>query len=523
MQPISLTLNGIGKDGIGTGTIDYGNSVSVDILYEATTNGIVLYYGESDLGELTYSTSDYTLRGNLYSLRTEATVSAVFCLYDDFKGVWVSSNDGMEIADFNGFGTYTLAGSSTTVAVSGTVRITDSTGKTTRVSYRLENGVMAGTFTLNGVSYSLSYDALAGTVTVSSNGQTVEFSRRDSLYGYDLVDANGAVYNFDGRGELATGGTLTVTDSTNKTTYIYKLNGDTIALSKTGEATVGSITVANNVYQFVFGSTEAALTVKNDFSGTWYVGELDGERLVINSIGADNTATGSYRNIATTFTLDRSTGVLTFTVNGVDYSAEAKSGELLVTDSLGGSRVCIPSNRLDSNLGTYEGVSDKSTLFLDGLGNSLIGQGYALLTESDGTKTEMTYNLASYGSTVVPTLLTSSRTRYLLVAVTDKDDPIAQRTNTVGVFTKGNATYALCKADAFYGRKGTDDDGIVYTFDGIGGLWAMTNSTYKYYSYNYLGYESSLGTYRFELEDEEGNGYIVRYDNYGKTFTYLED
>ncbi|MDE6613831.1 MAG: hypothetical protein K2K28_04695, partial [Clostridia bacterium] len=269
VDPVELTLNGIGANGVGEALIDYGAYGSYQATYSASTddNGrpaIMLYYNDMPLGLLSYNAGANTLTGRLYLARLgNVNENVTLFLYDDFKGSWISDDGDVKLIEFNGLGNYDVKGNENHMAVSGSVSINGQAAG----SYKLVNSTLTGSFEHNGKTYNIAYEN--GVIKVTYVGGSFDLIKHDSMYGLQLQDGDGLVYSFDGRGSLASGGTLTVS---NGSTYTYKMGSGVINISG---ATSGTITIGNE-YVLDLGAGNKTLTVVNGFTGEWLVAGTNG-------------------------------------------------------------------------------------------------------------------------------------------------------------------------------------------------------------------------------------------------------
>ena len=525
--PVEVRLNGISTDGYGTAVADYG-AVRFDLSYAATAGGIVLYYEDVLFGELTYNATDYTLRGKLYATGTDSVEEgAVLCAYDDYKGAWVSGDETIRSAEFNGLGEYNLNGTASYLAVRGTIRIN---GETTAVRYTLTHGTKSGAFTYNDTEYTV---RLSGdTVIVAGSGRAdISLKRRDDWYGFELRDGDKTVYTFDGRGNVSGGGTLTATSAAGEETkYTYTLTGDTVNVTVAGGQS-GTITAQNGKYVFALGGNKD-LYVNVAFAGNWIVGASIKDTLAIGEIGPNGhrlTANGKYNGVDVEFVYSRKDGGLTFTYkdetskNVVCYvtAHTAKTGNgnvdelrLLTGES---SRVCVRADAdyIDSYRGEYK-TSDPDrlvqTIVMDGFSGCYFGSdGTAVVTEIDGTGTvtgTITYTFDAFDYLVFRVY---GVVQYMFVPA---DDGAYLKTGT-------NERYDLIEPDIFYDAvaygPGEDDEidyDTKYIFDGIGNVFAVNASDDedtvgdKLYTYEALERtdEDKLNNeYRFVFTDAKTN------------------
>ena len=489
-DPVELTLNGIGVNGIGTALIDYGAYGSFNITYAASgDSSITLYSNDMPLGTLSYNAGANTLTGRLYLARLgNVNENVTFFLYDDFRGSWVGDNV-LELVEFNGLGNYQVAGNVNHMAVSGSVTVNGVEAG----AYTLVNSTLTGSFEYDGVTYNISYEN--GVIKV--NG-TIDLIKHDDMYGLQLKDGDGLIYSFDGRGNLTSGGTLTVSDGTTETTYTYTNGASVINIS--GGAT-GTITIGTD-YVLNLGGTKT-LTVVNGFTGTWLVAGTDGT-LVVGEINAQMKAQGSAFGDSVEFTYHRDGNYLTYTDNNQTYYIDVMQAggvtELIVSMQHGNASqysVCVAPDSLDGYQGTYNAADTGNYLTLDGFGSAKFVSGTAELY-ANGEKVETyTYTIGTFGME-----FSKGTKKYLFVECLSTDS---------GAYGKDGAYRKLVECDALFGYtaylaslnedgKLVTDKSVSFTFNGIGKLTCSNGTTYSY---------------TINLRDRASLQYVLTLDNNG--------
>lgn len=519
-ESVEIILNGIGNGGYGSATLTYVNSeYAVDYQTDVTEEGelLTIYYGDIVFGLLAYDAATNTLTGEIYSAYYDAIRTNVsFFLYDDFKGVWISDDSVLQLVEFNGFGSYNVKGSAYNLAVSGTVKIDG----VTVGSYKLENATMSGSFTYDGVEYSISYNELTGKVDVTyvKDGEqtSATLERYDGWFYLTLTDGE-TLYSFDGRGSLASGGTMTAAYSGGEAAaYSYFADGDGVKLTKDGSV-VGSITVTDtDGLVITLGGEEISLRIVNAFSGSWLVsGAPEGNNgLVIGEIGASLTASGNFLGEDVTFVYNVGSGYLTFEYAGITLYVNAIGSELAVGASvslLGNFSVCIDSEARDGWQGTYYSADGLGITF-DGFGNSAAGNGIAtVISEAGYVVATYSYMINSDG---IPQLTYGSY-----------DYLFTQNGATEESFNVNGEYYVLYAVDRMYGRSAYDANGNFYEFDGMGGLILTTKDgvsveyTYIYEGINVTDRHYVLNLYNSETGEKTrivfvytGSGSVIEID-----------
>jgi hypothetical protein len=222
------------------------------------------------------------------------------------------------------------------------------------------------------------------------------------------------------------------------------------------------------------------LTIDTRFTGEWIVGgnvSGDNRNLVINEIGVDGSASGSYLGNAVTFTYNSTANSLTFTYGNTTYYLRTVGStgviELTLTvlnSTTSGYVTCVKENTLDSFGGTYT-ATDGGYVYLDGLGESTYGSGTAVQYNKDGNLVATySYSINKFGMVELLTTTYSTRIFKEVTASTD------------GAYENGSKAYTIVTPDFLYLESATDvdDSTITYSFDGVGGVTASNGKSYSY-------------------------------------------
>lgn len=525
MEAVEFTLEGIGKDGYGYATVTYGGG-EYRVTYEAVSRSggvaVNMYYNDFAFGTLYYSAADGTLSGDIFSDRYGAMYKEVlsllrpglanpaltFFLYDDLEGVWISDTASLALVRFNGLGSYDGKADGLHTAVRGTVTVNGITAG----AYTLENSTLTGYFDLNGVTYKISYNERENTIEVVNTADLgkSELIRRDGWYGLELVDGDGDVYSFDGRGNLSSLGTLTVTDvSGAKTQYKYAVTSSGVAISG---AASGSITDGADDTWTLNLNGNKALTVNNGFEGEWLIGDNDGvaKYLTVGKTGRSLTADGTAQGQAVTFTYGAD-GVMSFVYDGVTYYLKRVGTELMlgVERSLKKYSLCIPKVSQDAYLGVYS-AADGTRLTMDGLSNAEYANGgTAVHWDADGTALHVYVYHVENGAIIFTEEQLDSDGNIIMVhyCLTRSAD---------GKFAISGSTdkYSITAVDRFYGNYTVDgdDESVTYAFNGMGGV---TSSDGKSYTYDIEKVTVSNYVYTLNLTADDGKEYVATFSSVG--------
>lgn len=515
-EAVGITFNGINNENYGTGRIVYGaNRYISDFDYsvvaqydeenETTIVTAVLYQQDALLGELTYNASDDTLRGSIYSYYyNRLTSGALFCIYDDFRGEWISEEFG--VIQFNGLGRYDFGGSgSGIVRTRGLITINGEAAG----NYKVDAHILSGSFSYNGKIYNIVYNEETKAVNVKESEREFDLICLDDLHGVTYVSSSGDKYSFNGGGYLPNGGTVTLNGVQ---TYSYKITSEVTEILSAEGQKIGEFvkSPSSNVFVLTVNSVNTNLTVENPFTGEWVVGGAVDGKLVISEVGADFTAIGSYLGEAVTFVYDVEGNRLSFTlangtklyVNSFSYNGQT---ELTVGDNeygYGSYNICLPEDRVGALKGVYTS-SFNSSVYLDGMNVGVFANGRGTAVVVNGNSS-LDYVYRVNGGQLVLTRNTLDGNTETLIM---REVPLTHQ----GAYVNGEVAYELLATDYFYNVRVRDisENPTYYTFDGIGGV---TDSKGKTYTYEIIDFSLIDRVYTLKLTDTDGVVYTAIYD-----------
>lgn len=547
---VNLTLKGIGNSGLGSATAVYAaTGETVNLTYCSVENNgtyrVEIYNQSTNFATVTYDKTSHLFVGTLNG--TPARISAT----DGLKGLWISGDDTIKEVQFNGRGLYNLSGDAATgaLAVNGAVTVNGSNaGK-----YTLNYADMTGSFTYRSVKYTFKYNisngAEANIEVTPESGSPFVLQNRDSWYLRQLVDENGLVYTFDGRGELASGGTVTATDGDmaggvdHYRQYTYTIDGENLILVskessyyKGGRISRGDNGNGKTVFMFAEegAASPKVLTYYTPFTGEWIIGGEMGE-LTIGTVYADGSADGSYKfygdeeKTDVTFRYNYVEGNLTFPYGKKTYYVNAlvygDSNELSVgpeNNTTGSTNsVCIPKSKADAYYGkTYKVYNAETkedsgeTLVFDGLSSSVFSSGTAVLYSAQGKVSE------GYGYTVDEqgnVRIIYGNNRYVMVSW-EKDSQINY--TAIKYVHSGDDYYAILYPDSLYGLtvKDAAESGVTYAFDGVGGVVRHNaDGSEQIFKYYVLLADNVTNRHVIRFTDSEGKIYSVTLDQAAQT------
>lgn len=529
---ISLILKGISTEGYGEAYVEYAAGATFDLTYEAAIDAdyksIMLFEGGTVFGELTYDAKNVILTGYLYDSITRFTV------FDDLTGLWISEDDVIQMASFNGSGFYNLDSTTVYNRVKGTVRINESP----RVDYTFDRDTLTGSFIYRSVTYTFAYDEYANVIAVSAEGgRSFVLTTPDSWYGVALKDTSGFVYTFNGMGDLTEGGTITVSNGRVEDEYSYRyiIDGNTIRLTGDGfnhlNATIVLGVDGNGKSVYVLEDTSGAKTylfLNAPFAGEWIMGGMRGT-ITIGEVYADNTAIGTYKPYgkaerAVNFVYNADGNYLSFVDENTTYYINALVSNFATELSFGtvnsvygvNNVTCIPVERADEMYGKVFTTAEGFTLLFDGFTRSVFANGSVVVLDENGDL-EITYAY-EYNKYGYPTVVLDYFWEYVFVsceADTEFGVDVLYRLTD----ESGNH-FAIVATDSLYTLVVEDgnDNNVYYEFDGARYVtraeWNADTEEYTYTTYTYKIVNLDDVNYKHTLEftDDAGNVYTVTLD-----------
>lgn len=480
-EQIDIALEGVGAEGYGYATLTYSGGITTtfDAQYDVfSSDGVSvlrIYVGDMQYGELVYNRQTGVASGVIHSLLVGNYINADMYLYDSFKGVWVSSAEGIDTVTFNG----RSANASSAEAV-----LRAPNGKVTSGKYSLSSAT-SGTLTAGGITYGITYNESENSVTLNA-GETApdeKLARRDGWYNV-VLHSGGTTYTFDGKSGV--GGKVAVRNGGTLTQELeYTLSGETV--------TLGGYALTPNANGFDWNGT--ALEFDSGFANRWLVSGADGI-LEIGKIDGWFKANVTYNGgEAVGFTYEPQSGALVYTQD-VDGERIVTSFKLAGTKEMNivrnGGNVnagynCLIEGNEDSWKGIYR-AADGSSWKFDGLGDCRYGSGTAVYTPATGEPVKY-----SYMNNVLGMPYLSGAKNFVFTQADGGED---------GYIKDGDQTaYKAVETDSYYARTVYTNDGgrRNYFFDGLSNLWLKEGETYtKAYTY------TIATNYKAELTDLSG-------------------
>ncbi len=505
----TLTLDGIGANGLGTGRIDYapdenGQSVYYILSYDtANTNGYAILYSDGQIfGYISYNAASDALTATMYIYSVGDTVENLPLTYkDSYTGAWISENETFHSLVFDGFGNQRK------------VTITDKSGNQTTVSYTASaTSSLRGSFTLNGTTYTFDHLDETGQLMLTAGSSSVTVERKDAYADLTLTNKTNSVsYVFDGRGQLAGGGTLTVGNQL----YKYKVAADGSVNVYANDADgvngaiLATITAGTLCYQYQKGTDVTDLYIATQYTGEWALRGSFGT-MYIGPRDFKGNVEGSYLGKVVQFKQVNQT-YMTF-----EYVVQGESTLFYVYIlNSGGLAVSLYENiyvgeytlceRKDDLFGKWTSQSGTNTWEFDGVGTSPYDFGVAR-SAYKGAATEYNYHIFEDKMIIW---------NYSYTHLVEFCAP-----NEEGAFINGDKAIKITEIDAFYlyVTTATDADGVEYSFDGqykenkrTGTVTATKNGdVVKTYSYKILAFGTDTVSLLFI--DGDGTEYTVTFD-----------
>ena len=410
---LTITLDGIGKDGFGKATLDYGDGNLYNLVYEASeTEDYVCLYWAHDVytkdalfGYFTYDRATNTLLATLTdanNLTTGYTQGNLFVV-DDYIGEWICDAEAFQNVEFtfNGEGLYSFLYGYNGLEGELTLRNLDD-NKTTTLTYTLDSA-LKGRFSYNGSVWLMEYDEDAKAVVISKDDTTAHLQRKDELANQVFVDTNGVTYMFDGRSNLTDGGKMVVNGNT---TYTYHVNGNGWIV-KDNNTEIGTIALSDskNYYDVTLNGTSEKLYHSNEFIGNWAIGgefgmfeigptDLNGKIQAVFK-GHNVELTTLEANLLTFKYRDNNMPITYYVF--VIYDSVLDYNVLVLSQYSnlysGGYSICTKAHELYG-----EWVGKSFTLRFDGIESGAYSYGLATLSRGTAGKTEYSYRTSQYGT-----------------------------------------------------------------------------------------------------------------------------
>ena len=402
---LTLTLNGIQANGLGSALYTLDDGTKYALVYEASqTEGYAVLYLSSNgnkgnfFGYCALDKANNVLTATLSDPNNAETGYTQYqlYLYDDYKGEWITSASGLENVEFSfdGNGLYSHLG------IQGTLSLHLENGESHLTNYTLDSS-QNGKFVYNGVEYTLSFDELSGCISISA---TDTLERKDEFASQLFVDLNGNEYVFDGRSTLGEGSIQV----NGEKTYVYTANGASFNVFDLDGNGVGSIEKTQRFYSLTVNGKNTALYLSNQFMGKWAMAN-EFQLFTVGPTDLQGVTKATFKGNSVDMT-EYDNNVLTFSFIDREYMGMPRTYYLFIVfdesvqdyvvalteyDNLYGGDMIICS-KVSELYGTWISVADSNaSLTFDGV-KSAFANGTAKHTWK-GYDTLYSYNFNEYG------------------------------------------------------------------------------------------------------------------------------
>ena len=531
-----LTLNG------DKATLEYADGLTYELVVEQsmtdgylclytvqeqTSNGDTFIY-KTVFGYLTYDEATHTVATTVLDPTSmdSSYVTLTMLYVDKFEGEWVSADNVFGNIYFNGWGyPYNYNG------YSGYLTIGEDR---TRIYYSLDENEK-GTFTYDGYRYELRFDKTTGNaVIVQSNGNEIAMQRKDEFAKYtDFVAfdeetfAYQSGYSFDGKSNLATGGTLTLPSGES----VKYQNGNLYAADADltqSPAPIGTVVKSDLYYVLTLGATEYKLYPANEMMGTWAMsGQFDCLEIGPEDLKGNVYAKFKGKTVKMSYidpaTLTFSTKINNMPVTYYLFLLTAQTdGKTEVTGIAMSEYTSLAYNvyticsKADDLYGTWTQANGLITMSFDGVsfdpsGRYSYGQAYL---SYDNNPTPYYYIFMDGGEVLMWSQATlTGKTKYYTLVDCEPTDAGAY------VRTENGVTRAVkrVEVDSLFQSKATDDNGYTYVFDGgnVNGKQGTVTVSKK---------GTISKTYSYKINEYKTNEIVLTFtDSENKTYTATID
>lgn len=530
---ISLTLNGIGENGMGTALLSYDDGTELELVYEASeTDGYVaLYYPhnvyvkDALFGYFTYNVRTHTLAATLFDANNMETGYTQYSLRvkDDHAGDWLANFENDAILTFNGLSLYSQ----------GMLTVTEG-DVVTEVEYTF-NGE-EGSFVYNGVTYTFRYTDEPRKMDFrwqeGEDTYAVSIHRPDVLANKVFVDANGNEYVFNGRGS-AFQGSFTING---QGLYHYTPVDDNFDEEWTIDWAGGYMRrTANNTYELALSSTDTVryLALKHEFMGDWAINS-EFSLLKIGAMDLNGNISANFRGYNVTMTKYDS-NMLTFNFVDRDYANMHRVYYVyIIEDSIINDKVLVLSEYDNLYAGEYVICSKVNALYGSWAYNKINGMTMSFdgVTSSytngtakiswNGSDTMYYYSVKDNGVLMWSQEALAGEIAYYGITIIHAGEEgyaeaLANKNNWVRA---DGAVLVRTEVDSLYLTEATDEDGNEYLFNGVGGI--LVNGELKYsYKYRNVTYHGNNTATIIVKDEESGKFYSLFLDYTNNTNTTI--
>ena len=487
---LTLTLNGIQANGLGSALYALDDGTKYELVYEASqTEGYAVLYLSSNgnkgdfFGYCALDKANNVLTATLSDPNNAETGYTQYqlYLYDDYKGEWITSASGLENVEFifDGNGLYSHLG------INGSVTVIENNEETT-LSYALDS-LQNGKIVYKGVEYILSFDELSGSVSISA---TDSLQRKDEFAGETFIDLSGNEYVFDGRSTLGEGSIQV----NGEKTYLYTANGESFNVFDLDGNSVGAIEKTQRYYSLTANGASVELYLSNQFMGKWAMAN-EFQLFTVGPTDLTGVTKASFKGNAVEMT-EYDNNVLTFSFIDRDYMGMPRTYYLFIVfdesvqdyvvalteyDNLYGGDMIICS-KVSELYGTWTSVADpNASLTFDGV-KSAYANGTAKHTWK-GYDTLYSYNFNEYGVMMWSQATMQDAYWYYKIELKTLDEYPEAYTDKNAWINEENGTVIIrTQVDSLFRTVAVDENGKQVFFNGNHEIWIDGVLAYTYKS-----------------------------------------
>ncbi len=485
---LTLTLNGIQANGLGSALYALDDGTKYPLVYEASqTEGYTVLYLSNNgnkgnfFGYCALNKTNNVLTATLSDPNNAETGYTQYqlYLYDDYKGEWITSASGLENVEFSfdGNGLYSHLG------IQGTLSLLLDNGEYYFTAYTLDS-LQNGKFVYNGVEYTLFFDELSGSVSISA---TDSLERKDEFAGETFIDLDGNEYVFDGRSTLGEGSIQV----NGEKVYLYTANGNGYDVFSLNNESVGSIAKTTRNYSLTVNGANIPLYLSNQFMGKWAMAN-EFQLFTVGPTDLQGVTKATFKGNSVDMT-EYDNNVLTFSFIDREYMGMPRTYYLFIVfdesiqdyvialteyDNLYGGDMII-CTKVSELYGTWTSVADpNASLTFDGV-KSAYANGTAKHTWK-GYDTLYSYNFNEYGVMMwSQDVMQDAYWYYKIELKTLAEYPEAYEDKNAWINEANGTVIIRTQVDSLFRTVAVDEDGKQVFFNGnheilIDGVLAYT-------------------------------------------------
>lgn len=478
---VELQLSGVNNEGVGEATATFTKlGITYNLTYTISetvvpSTYLCLYYEDTLFGYFTYDEYYNALQATLFDPASidGGYITSTLYLVSSLENAWISNDETFDGITFSGTGHFDNNGNWI-----GNVNIGG-----TRTQYVLENGGLNGYFIYNGTRYALYYDYINNLITINTD---VILERKDTLADTTFVSIDNAnrisSFEFDGKGSLLIGGTMTATlAGAEPVEYTYKHVAGNEYVIFNGSDEIGSVNRndTNACYDITLNGVSYTTYINNEYLGTWAMsGEFQDDVFIIGATDLNGDIHATFKNVPVLikqidvdyYYFDCVIDYMPMTYYVFALYSYNEAGDKGAFDSIAISEYnnlansdYILCSRVDAMRGTWtQNNNPNFTLSFDGVQSSYT---YGTATMSyKGYPTYYNYVLYKDSNGNVTSVMLWSQNTYAGDLLYYKLTPC--ETTKPGAFVLGDKAFERSEIDALYNTSAKGLDGYTYVFDG---------------------------------------------------------